>query len=235
MASIYLSIAGLLLLTDARMPAGGHAHSGGIEAAVQCRYGARRRGPRAFLRGRLHTTGQVAAAVAAAACTRAADPVTALDRAGWDELDAEVSARTPSPAQREASRAQARTLLRSARLAWPAAVLDLLAESRPGTHHSVALGAVAARAGCAPAEAALAAAYLSVTAPASAVVRLLGLDPLAVHAVLAGLGPALDAVAASAAEAAADGPMWGLPSMSAPRLDLLAQAHARSELTLFAS
>ena len=83
-------------------------------------------------------------------------------------------------------------------------------------------------------EAALAGAYLSVTGPATAVVRLLGLDPLAVHAVRADLGPDLDKVAA-AAEAAAEGPLSELPSASAPRLDFHAQAHARSELTLFAS
>ena len=229
-----MSLSGLLLLTDARTPAGGHAHSGGIEAAVNAGTVRDVADLARFLQGRLHTTGLVAAAVAALACARAADSTTALDPAGWDELDAEVSARTPSPAQREASRAQARTLLRAARVAWPAAVLDLLAGARPGTHHGVALGAVAACAGCAPAEAALAGAYLSVTGPATAVVRLLGLDPLAVHAVLADLGSELDAVAGAAA-ASADGPLTELPSASAPRLDILAQAHARSELTLFAS
>ena len=229
-----MSIAALLLLTDARMPAGGHAHSGGIEAAVDARTVRDVGDLAAFLRGRLHTTGRVAAAVAAVACARAADPATALDAAGWAELDGEVSARTPSPAQREASRAQARTLLRAARVAWPSAVLDLLARAQPGAHHSVALGAAAASAGCSSTEAALAGAYLSVTGPATAVVRLLGLDPLAVHAVLADLGPDLDRVAAAAA-LAADGPLTELPSVSAPRLDLLAQAHARSELTLFAS
>ena len=229
-----MSLSGLLMLTDARMPAGGHAHSGGIEAAINA--GTVRDVPdlAAFLRGRLHTTGRVAAAVAALSCAHAADPATALDPVGWAELDAEVSARTPSPAQRDASKAQARTLLRSARVAWPAAVLDLLAGSHAGTHHSVALGAVAAGAGCVPAEAALAGAYLSVSGSAAAVVRLLGLDPLAVHAVLADLGPNLDAVAAASA-GVADGLLAELPSVSAPRLDILAQAHARSELTLFAS
>ena len=229
-----MSLSGLLLLADARIPAGGHAHSGGIEAAVNAGSVRDVADLARFLQGRLHTTGRVAAAFAALACARAADPMSARDPARWDELDAEVSARTPSPAQREASRAQARTLLRAARVAWPDAVLDLLAGARPGTHHSVALGAVAACAGCAPAEAALAGAYLSVTGPATAVVRLLGLDPLAVHAVLADLGPDLDSVAA-AGTASADGPLADLHSLSAPRLDLLAHAHARSELTLFAS
>jgi len=229
-----MGLSALLLLTDARMPAGGHAHSGGIEAAVHAGTVRDVADLASFLRGRLHTTGRVAAAVASAACARATDPEAALDSAGWAELDAEVSARTPSPAQREASRAQARTLLRAARVAWPAGVLDLLAQALPGTHHSVALGATAACAGSSTVEAALAGAYLSVTGPATAVVRLLGLDPLAVHAVLADLGPDLDRVAAAGA-IAAEGPLAELPSASAPRLDLLAQLHARWELTLFAS
>ena len=37
----------------------------------------------------------------------------------WDLLDAEADARTPSPAQRAASRRQGRALLRAARVAWP--------------------------------------------------------------------------------------------------------------------
>jgi urease accessory protein len=37
----------------------------------------------------------------------------------WGEIDAEADARTPSPAQRGASRRQGRALLRAARIAWP--------------------------------------------------------------------------------------------------------------------
>jgi urease accessory protein len=37
----------------------------------------------------------------------------------WGAIDAEADARTPSPAQRAASRRQGRALLRAARVAWP--------------------------------------------------------------------------------------------------------------------
>ena len=48
----------------------------------------------------------------------------------WSEIDAEADARTPSPAQRAASRRQGRALLRAARVAWPdAAGLAELAAS----------------------------------------------------------------------------------------------------------
>jgi urease accessory protein len=175
-----------LLLSDSRFPAGGHAHSGGVEPAVTAGTVTDLASLEAFLRGRLRTAGLVAAGLAAAACARSiggrragendtalaaddpareratadgrpagesnADAALAVDdpaqerataggrRAGegnpgrenseqrivhyggfdfWAELDAEADARTPSPAQRGASRRQGRALLRAARVAWP--------------------------------------------------------------------------------------------------------------------
>jgi urease accessory protein len=223
----------VLLLADGRFPAGGHAHSGGLEAAVTA--GTVRDLPalELFLLGRLRTSGLVAAALAAAACGTAALAGAARGAAGrsdWAALDAEASARTPSPAQREASRRQGRALLRAARIAWPAALcLGELAAADEPPHHAIALGAAVAAAGGDRPAAAAVAAYQSVTGPASAAVRLLSLDPLQVSALLAGLAAEIDAVAR---QAAASGE---LPCASAPALDLLAEAHARSEVRLFAS
>src|SRR5215469_75251 len=62
---------GALLLGDARFPAGGHAHSGGVEPAVTAVTVTDLRTLEAFLRGRLRTAGLVAAAIAAAACAHA--------------------------------------------------------------------------------------------------------------------------------------------------------------------
>jgi urease accessory protein len=96
------------------------------------------------------------------------------------------------------------------------------------------LGAVAAAAGAAPADAALVAAYLTVTGPATAAVRLLALDPIEVAAMLARLASPIGAAADRGAGAAA-GPLADLPFPSAPALDLLAEAHVRAEVRLFAS
>jgi urease accessory protein UreF len=85
-----------------------------------------------------------------------------------------------------------------------------------------------------PAGVAHVAAYLATSGPAAAAVRLKGFDPFAVHALLVALTPELDAVAEVAAAAAA-GPLRDLPCPTAPRLDLLAEAHARTEVRLFAS
>jgi urease accessory protein len=203
----------LLLLADGRFPAGGHAHSGGLEAAVTA---GRVRGLDdldAFLRGRLATVGLVSAAFAAAACRGA----------GVRHLDGEMDARTPSPALRKASRAQGRALLRAGRTLWTLSTVER------ELHHPVALGVVAAAAGLTPAQAALTAAYGTVTGPASAAVRLLGLDPYATHALVARLAPECDAVAARATT------VDELPACSAPLLDIMAEAHATWEVRLFAS
>ncbi|MEU1094646.1 urease accessory protein UreF, partial [Streptomyces sp. NPDC005877] len=62
-----MSRAALLVLADGRFPAGGHAHSGGAEAAVRAGRVRDADGLAEFCRGRLHTAGLVAASLAAAA------------------------------------------------------------------------------------------------------------------------------------------------------------------------
>jgi urease accessory protein len=223
-----------LLLADARFPSGGYAHSGGLEPAATAGTVSGMSTLEAFLRGRLRTSGLAAACLAAASRARA---VAAGQDAGWARLDAEADARTPSPAQREASRRQGRALLRAARAAWPGPPwLDQLAVAcaPAAPHHAIVLGAAVAAAGCSSLDAALIAAYQAVTGPASAAVRLLALDPLRVSAVVAGLADQIDDVAREAARSAA-GPLEDLPFPSAPALDLLAEAHARAEVRLFES
>jgi urease accessory protein len=213
-----MSDAALLLLADSRLPAGGHAHSGGLEPAAATGSVRDLATLAGFLRGRLATAGLVAAGLAAASVT--ADDHAALDR--------EADARTPSPAQRAASRAQGRALSRVARTAWPHPLLDALT----ATHHPVVLGAVVRVIGGSPAEAARVAAYGSVTGPASAAVRLLGLDPIGVQRVLAGLAGRIDDIAAEAVLAVREG---APPAASAPALDLLAELHHQADLRLFES
>ncbi|MCU7825905.1 urease accessory protein UreF [Kitasatospora sp. DSM 101779] len=216
--------AALLILADGRFPAGGHAHSGGAEAAVRAGRIHDADSLAAFLTGRLHTTGLTAAALAAAAAAEDADPA---------DLDAAAEARTPSPALRDTSRRLGRQLLRAAHAAWPHPALDALHTVHPrGPHHPVALGTTARAAGLTPADAAALAAYESVNGPATACVRLLGLDPYEVAAVLARLAPDLDTVAAGAADAAARGT---LPAASAPLLDVHAEQHRSWKVRLFAS
>jgi urease accessory protein len=219
----------LLLLLDSRSPAGAHGHSGGMEAAVTAGFVAGLEDVEEFCRGRLRTYGGITAGFAAASCR---GWWAAWSPEQWRQLDAELSARTSSPAARRASRQLGSGLRRLLRASEPEADLgtpwSLCPD--PAPHHPLVLGAAGALTGASPRIAARAAALGVCSSPASAAVRLLGLDPYAVHAMLAALAPEIEAVADVNAEAAA-----GLPATSAPAMELLADVHARSEVRLFAS
>lgn len=218
-----MTTAALLLVAAGQLPAAGHAHSGGVEAAVSAGLIDDVDGLAALLAARLAGSGLVSAGIAAAAA------------GGWDlaQLDMEADARVPSPSQRAASRAQGRALARAGARAWPA---DWPAALGAAPHHSVVIGVCIRAGGGGAAEAALAAAYLSISGPATAAVRLLGLDPLVVGAALGGLAAEVEAVAARAVVSVRAG---RLPDQAAPWLDVLSEHHAHrsraGEVTLFAS
>lgn len=234
--------ASAMLLADGRFPAGGHSHSGGAEEAVAQGRVTDAASLTAFLEGRLSTIGSVSAGLAAGACRLAAEARVLPMARRWAALDAEADARTPSPAQRRASRRQGRHLMRAALRSWPDGVLDEVAGLGPDPHHPMALGATAHAAGLGPAQAAAWAAYAAAAGPAWAALRLLALDPSQVSAVLAGLAPCVDGVAAAAASALyGHGPddddawMALLPANGGPLLDMLAEDHDHREVRLFAS
>jgi urease accessory protein len=227
-SAVPAGVAALLALADQRTPSGGHVHSGGVEEAVRARLVTDGPTLRAFLHRRLHSVGLVTAGLAAAAA--------GADAAGVALLDAEADARTPSPAQRAASRAQGRGLLRLARAAWVGPHIGLVwADLGPRPHHPVVVGCVARAAGLGAPEAALVSAYLAVTGPATAAQRLLSLDPVEVAVVTLELGADVDAVAEEAVSAALAGDPAALPDEGDPLLDLLAERHAARGDRLFAS
>ncbi|MFG3268658.1 MULTISPECIES: urease accessory protein UreF [Streptomyces] len=224
-----MSRATLLLLADGRFPAGGHAHSGGVEAAVAHGAVHDTHSLEAFCRGRLHTTGLTAAGLAAAAGA-GVDPLL---------LDDAADARTPLPALRGVARRLGRQMMRAARATFPSDDLELLAAARPqGAHQPIVLGLAARAAGLTPLDAAYAAAYENIGGPATAAVRLLSLDPLDASGLLARLSSNIDAVATAAAEAAGRVTAEGidvLPSASSPLLDITGEQHAAWTVRLFAS
>lgn len=217
-------LATLLMLADSRLPAGGHAHSAGAEQAVTDRVVTDEATLAAYLRRRLATSGAVAAGLAAAAAA-----LTGLEREGLGaelaRLDEEADARTPLAATRLASRAQGRGLVRVGRRAWPAPVWGLLPRA---PHHAIALGVAAATGGASAHEAAIAAAYLSLTGPAAAVQRLLGLDPVAVTVLLAAMRADLHGLADAVVGA-------DVPMESDVLSDLLTAGHTSRQDKLFAS
>ncbi|MGH3673940.1 MAG: urease accessory protein UreF [Pseudonocardiaceae bacterium] len=238
-----------LLLADSRLPTGGHAHSGGVEAAIARGLLRDEADLVLFLAGRVRGSAPVFAAIAAAGCLLAAESLPAvlppvdsgpadLGPADWGRWDAAVSARLPLAAAREASRAQGAALLRTARRVWPSAPLDALsATSRP--HHSLVLGAAAAASGGDAHDAASLAVHHLLGGICSAAVRLLGLDPIAVAGVQAqAYCPAEQALPSAvrvAGDAVARTDTALLPSTGTPLPELLAELHARTEVSLFAS
>jgi urease accessory protein len=135
---------------------------------------------------------------------------------------------------RAASRQLGGGLARLLRSLQPEAALPWARGGRPGPHHPLVLGAGISLAGGSPELAARAAALAACAGPASAAVRLLGLDPFAVQAMLARLAPGIDDCARRAAKDAT-GPPSSLPADGAPALDLLADFHFTAEVRLFAS
>lgn len=228
-----MTVLASLLLADSRLPTGGHAHSGGVEAAVERGLVRDEADLALFLAGRLRGTGLVVAAAAAAGCLLAD-----LAPVNWSRWDAAVSARTPSAAARAASRAQGATLLRTARRVWPSTALGELGEvGRP--HHPLVLGAAVAASGDGAEVAASLALHHLLGGACAAAVRLLGLDPIAVAAVQAHACPAAERTVVSATGRAREAVVQQdpslLPGTGTPLPDVLAELHARAEVTLFAS
>ena len=150
------TLATLLLLADGRLPAGGHAHSGGLEAAVAA--------------GRVARPGQPGGVPARAAAPPPAwspppsppRPARADRPAATRRCGRSAGRRSSTRGRRRrrcgaASRAQGRALLRAGRAMWPLPRLGCRPRSRP--HHAGrARRGRRRRPGCRPAQAALAAA-----------------------------------------------------------------------------
>ena len=235
MGSVALTV---LLLADGRFPAGGHAHSAGVEAAVADGRVSDRASLEEFARGRLWTAGLADAALAAATVERVRQG-PGPDAAGLlgvlRELDAEAHARVTPQALRTASRRLGRQLVRAAERCWPAPVLAAARVVDPvGPHQPVALGAAAVAAGLDAAATAGLAVHHTLTTPVQAAVRLLGLDPFDAAGVVAGLSGEGEAVVREALSTAA-GPLAELPCRAGLRADIAASHHAGSDRRLFAT
>lgn len=180
-----MSVAQLLLVADGRFPDGAHAHSHGLEAAVERGRVHDEVSLADYVRGRLWTSGRTDAATARLAAA-GVDP-TALD-AAWCR-------RTPSATARTTSRSLGRSLARTAARVVPDRPL-LLPDGRPRVQ-PVAFGLLADALGCDPAEVAAASAHGSAATLATAGLRLLSLDPFDVAALLHRLRPDVEGVAAT--------------------------------------
>ncbi len=219
--------AALLLLADGRLPAGGYAHSGGLEPAVAAGRVADMAGLEQFLIGRAETAGLIAAAFAAASCARAG----CGDLSDLAALETELDARIPSQELRKVSRDLGRQLRRAMNSIHPHTHFTALGAA---PHQPVVMGVAAAVLGLGPRDAALAILHENNAGAAAAAAKIMRVDPFEVHAVLARATDRLDRLAGQAA-AVADDPAADLPAPGSPLADIAAEHHRRSNVRLFAS
>jgi urease accessory protein len=218
----------LLLLTDSRFPAGGFAHSGGLEAAVES--GLTAAEVPAFLVGRLRGVAgpEAILTVAAGRAARAADGATLAG------LDLEAAARCPSPALRTTATRLGAQLLRTATAVWPGdPVLGAYREQSATTPRPIVFGVVAAAAGLGDLDSAAAYLYEEAAAIAAAAIRLLPVDGAAAVRLLLEAESEIERLALAAVAESTDPRTW--PAGFAPALELGSLEHAAREGRLFAS
>jgi urease accessory protein len=221
----------LLQFADGLFPAGGFAHSLGLETYVQDGAVSDRAGLAAFITAHLEGSAGPADAVAVAHAVRLA---ASDDVAGWVALDERVDAMKAVPELRAASRQMGRQTLRVAAALGPdpflAALERTVADGLTPGHHPVALGAALGRAGVAPELAAGAYLYGTAALLVGAGLRLIALGQVEGQRVLAAMRPRIARLAAAAATTSVED-MWSFN----PGLELAAIRHATLDARLFRS
>ena len=221
----------LLQFADGLFPAGGFAHSLGLETYVQDGRVRDREGLEAFIAAHLEGSAGPADAAAAAVAVRLASHG---DAAGWIALDERLDAMKSVPELRTASRQMGRQTLRIA-----AALGDdpFLAQLRRAVdeelavgHHAAVVGAALGRGGVEPERAAAAYLYSTAALLVGAGLRLISLGQLEGQRVLAATRPRIQRLAAAAARATVDD-LWSFN----PALEIASLRHSTLETRLFRS
>jgi urease accessory protein len=221
----------VLQFADGVFPAGGFAHSLGLETYVQDGMVHDRAGLQAFITAHLEGSAGPADAVATATAVRLA---AAGDLAGWVALDERLETMKPVPEFRTASRQMGRQTLRVAAALGADAFLGELLRAvdeglAPG-HHAAVFGAALGRAGVEPELAAAAYLHATATVLVGAGLRLIALGQVEGQRVLAALRPRIVRLAAAAAASTPE-QMWSFN----PGLELAGIRHADLEARLFRS
>lgn len=225
----------VLLLADARLPAGGHAFSSGMEPALQGGMAVEQ--VREYLAVRARTTALIDAATAVVARNLAIARSSSENGAEFVELVSEHAfvaverawaARTPSSAVREASVHLGRGLLRLIQQLWPQS--KELANLPSSCPRPVVLGTVAAL-GAIPADTLVRiSVYDDLAGAVAALLKLEPCDPASATRLL------LDACAAAepfTEQLASLTLPEQIPAYSAPQQEAWAQMHAISNRRLF--
>lgn len=221
----------VLQFADGLFPAGGFAHSFGLETYAQEGRVRDRAGLAAFVRAHLEGSAGPCDAVAVASAARRA---AAGEITGLVALDKRLEAMKCVPEFRAASRQMGRQTLRVAAALGDDPIVGELARLvdaglAPG-HHAVAFGTALARAGVDAERAAAAYLYSTAALLVGAGLRLIALGQLDGQRVLAAARPLVVRLATDAAAARVED-MWSF----SPGLELAGIRHAALDMRLFRS
>lgn len=221
----------LLQFADGLFPAGGFAHSFGLETYVQDGRVRARQDLETFVAAHLEGSAGPSDGAAVAIAVRLA---RRDDAAGWLALDARLDAMKTVPEFRTASRQMGRQTLRIAVGIGDDPFLAALARAVDDgpvvAHHATVFGAAVGRGGADPAPAAAAYLYASASLLVGAGLRLIALGQLDGQRVLAAMRERIERLASAAATATVDD-LWSFN----PALELAGIRHAALDMRLFRS
>jgi urease accessory protein len=221
----------LLQFSDGLFPAGGFAHSFGLETYVQDGRVRDRHDLEMFVAAHLDGSAGPADAAAAAIAVGVARRDESHE---WFALDARLDAMKTVPEFRAASRQMGRQALRVAAGLGGDPFLGRLAravdDDRAAAHHATVFGAAVGRGGAEPERAAAAYLYSSAALLVGAGLRLIALGQLDGQRVLAAMRGRIERLAAAAATATEDD-LWSFN----PALELAGIRHAALDMRLFRS
>src|SRR5689334_11535223 len=197
----------VLQLADGLFPAGGFAHSFGLETYAQDGRVHDRESLEAFVVAHLDGAAGPADAVAVAAAVRAA---VADDQTAWVDIDGRLQAMKTVPEFRAASRQMGRQTARVAAVTRDPFITTLARVIEDGLtpgHHAAVFGAALGRRGVEPQAAAAGFLYSTAALLIGAGLRLVSLGQLDGQRVLTAVLPRVAQLAATAATTAVDD-MW---------------------------
>jgi len=221
----------LLQFSDGLFPAGGFAHSFGLETYVQLGKVQTAEEIKDFIRTYLEGSAGPCDAVAAVAALSLGQ---SEDLDGCFSLDLVLDAMKPVAEFREASRQMGRQSLRVAAHLFPNRLLRVVFEWVEGDqipgHHALAFGLIGSQVGWSPESAATAYLYTTTSLLVGAALRLLPVGQLEGQKIISSMAPTISRLAHTAKDKRV-GDLWSF----APGIEIAGMNHSTLEARLFRS